>query len=169
MTPRAVSSQRTQTLQIIWTAVTGSTVVYWLLGICLIQPFPQPHASPTVAALMLMLSASTLATAWALYRRHIGSIEAQLTPTMLQHLGPAERAMLAGRVQSGAIICLALLETPALYGLASGLAHVTSIALLTLLASISLCACLAFRMLALPTIRRLLDTLDTASFSSPPV
>ena len=168
MTPRAVSSQRTQTLQIIWTAITGSTVVYWLLGIFLMQPFPKPYASPTVTALMLVLSASTLATAWALYRHHIGSIEAQLTPTMLQRLGPAERVILAGRVQLGAIICLALLETPALYGLASGLAHVTSISLLTLLASASFLACLAFRMLAFPNIRRLIDMLDPATSSSPP-
>ena len=168
MTPRAVSSQRTQTLQIIWTAITSSTVVYWLLGLSLLEPFPQPRPSSMVTALMVVLSASTLATAWALYRQHIGAIETQLTPTALQQLGPVERMALAGRVQWGAIICLVLLETPALYGLASGLAHVTSVALLTLLALTSLLACLAFRMLAVQNRRRLLDRLEAATFSSPP-
>ena len=167
MTSPAASGHRLNTLLLIWNAITGSIGVYWLFGVLLIKPSAQTSPSPLVSTIVLALGASTFATAWALYRQHIGSVEAHITPTALQRLSQAERLLLAGRVQSGAIICLALLEAPAIYGLACGLAHVTPRSLLSLLAAASLLACLTFRMIAFPTIRRLIDTLETPAPPAP--
>ena len=164
MTP-PTASHRVKTLQFIWNAVTGSIGVYWIFGAMLIHPSTQTPP-PIVSVIVLALGASTFATAWALYRRHIGAVEAQVTATALPRLSPTDRLLLVGRVQSGTIISLALLEAPAIYGLACGLARVTPVSLLTLLACVSLLACIAFRMTAFPTIGRLIETLEAPSPSA---
>ena len=104
--------------------------------------------------------------AWWWYNRTIRSVNVQVAPTVFQRLGPQDRVALQNRLQASAIICLALMESPAVLGLVNSMMQSPYPHLFKWLAGASLAGLLLFKLTGYPAIFELLDKLELRGATS---
>jgi hypothetical protein len=112
------------------------------------------------AQILLLLSLVSFAAAWGWHGWSLAQIRRQAVATVLHRLTDQERGALQARLQVTLITCLALLETPAVFGLMNTFIGSPYPRLFEWLAGASLAGMLVLRVVGFPAVFELLDRLE---------
>ena len=153
--------QREQTLNIIWIAMTAAVGVYWyvhhLVGV--------RGTTPTTGLMTLLLagiSAAECAGGWIFNQRILTTIADKVSAFQLAGPSAEVRAELEQRLQSTAIICLALFEAIAVYGLVGSFIGSPYPYTFEWFAGVSLMNLVFYRLQVYPRIFQILERLEQA-------
>jgi len=109
-------AQRKQVMNIIWFGMTSAVGIYWYVHA--LAGRRDPNAS--VALMIMILAAISLIEgigAWVFHRVTLAKISAQVSRVQVTPLSLETIGALQQRLQTTAIICLAMFEAIAVYGL----------------------------------------------------
>ena len=151
-------AERKRVLQLVWLALVSAVVMYGVVRAMIAVPSTNVSPSSEVLGFVLMgLAMANCLGAWWWYRVSLGRLGASLTATGIQQLTEDKRLAIQLGLQSSAIVCGALLEAVAVYGLLGSMIHVPIPFFFEGLAGVSLAGLLVIRLRVFPEVFRLLD------------
>ncbi|MBI4342282.1 MAG: hypothetical protein HY599_02820 [Candidatus Omnitrophica bacterium] len=113
-------AQRKMTLNILWVAMLGAIGIYWTIKILVLARAPASTQDAGFLVLpLVVLSTLLYGLAWWWFHTVVGGVSQRLTPTAVAQLSGGERGALGDKLQAAILVCLALLETPVVFGLIS--------------------------------------------------
>lgn len=159
-TPTTPVANPRANLPVIWLGMLGAVLCYWIVLAVVRTGLGARNLSPVVTTFLLALCGVNFAVAWGLNRFIMRGLEQQLRPTRLGRLTPIERLKLSQRVQAVALADMAVLESPAVWGLIIGLVSARDEWFFYLLACVSLSGLLIFRLRSLPAVMERLAQIE---------
>jgi hypothetical protein len=160
--PKLSLTQRKQTLNVIWIAMTSAVLTYWAIHVIVGKQAGSGGESALVANLLAAVSVITFGSAWGWFKWSVDGVAGWATPTQAGQRSPEERAALQGRLQAAVIVCAALLEAPSVYGLVVSLTGSPYPGYFETLAILSLVGLVALRVRGVPEVFALMDRLADA-------
>lgn len=151
------AAKQKQTLQTIWFAMLSGVGMLCGVATAMSRMIRTGTAPPIVLNLLLVLAGLDLVLAWAWHRTTVARTEEQLRRAAIP---PPDGLRLIQRLQTSAILNMALLESLAVYGLLVAVLNPPDVTLSYVLASGSLGGLALFRVRAFPTIFAQLDRIE---------
>ena len=152
-------AQRKQVMNIIWVAMTAAVGVYWYVHS--VAGVREPNAS--VAFMVTILAAIAFVEgigAWVFHRVTLANISQQVSRAQLTQLSVETASVLEQRLQTTAIICLAMFEAIVVYGLVGSFVGSPYPNTFEWFAGVGLVNLVIYRFKAYPAIFGLLEQLE---------
>lgn len=153
------AKQRKQILNIIWFAFTASVGTCWFVYIITKSRIPNALASWLIIALAIISFIECIG-AWIFYRIAISKISRQVAQAEAACPPSEAAAVLEGRLQMMAIICLAVFESIVMYGFVCSLRGSPYSNTFERFAMFGLLNLIIYRLRAYPVIFNFLDQLE---------
>lgn len=152
-------AQRKQVMNIIWIAMTAAIGVYWYIHV--VAGGRAPNASTALMIMILaVISFMECIGAWVFHRVTLANISRQVGRAQVTQLSSETANTLEQRLQTTAIICLAMFEAIVVYGLVGSFVGSPYPNTFEWFAAVGLLNLVSYRFKAYPTIFSLLEQLE---------